>query len=336
MRRLLLFFSLFIFLISCSVQRRGGSTEELYTPTQRSILGKGIVPLSTESPYVASNLFVAEEMKRSRFFKGFIETNGVPLALELKEGDEGLILNLYYPRKRIYYIGELRRQVDEKGKEFFSEWFIRGPFVMERGQYRALRGLEHIRKAPVIFVKGEGVRFQEAARVSKLSGATQDKEVRLRKEEGTHRRASARLEVEPYIPVVKPKVVKVKKKRKKGEEVKKEEGKDLVVFYKENKEKALEAMLDPKHFRPLNTDQMALAISKGYAERNIRGDIIHTVKSPKETLQAISTWYTGDPKNTGILQKINHIKDPQALELGTKIVVPRRLIKRIKAMPEIP
>ncbi|MGI6681162.1 MAG: hypothetical protein ACOX3T_06760 [Bdellovibrionota bacterium] len=38
---------------------------------------------------------------------------------------------------------------------------------------------------------------------------------------------------------------------------------------------------------------MAIATSKGYAARDNKGNVLHTIRSYTETLQAISFWYTG-------------------------------------------
>ena len=88
-----------------------------------------------------------------------------------------------------------------------------------------------------------------------------------------------------------------------------------------------------KDFKPLNSDQQAIQISKGYAERSNNGDVLHLVKSETETLASIAKWYTGSEGNAKALSGVNNIADGKTLVKGQKVIVPIGLLKNLKAMP---
>jgi hypothetical protein len=118
--------------------------------------------------------------------------------------------------------------------------------------------------------------------------------------------------IPPPAPTAAP---KPKSKGKKGEGV--------VISKKGNQ---------PTEFHPLNSDQQAIQMSLGFAERGSNGDLIHTVKGEHETFSTIAQWYTGSANNAAELAKVNAlgVNDPLALE--TRITVPLKLVRNFKVM----
>jgi hypothetical protein len=70
------------------------------------------------------------------------------------------------------------------------------------------------------------------------------------------------------------------------------------------------------------------------AELTPRGDVVHYVTFPGETLVAIARWYTFDAANKGKIQRINGLKENQELSLGDTVVVPAYLLKNKIRMTE--
>lgn len=68
-------------------------------------------------------------------------------------------------------------------------------------------------------------------------------------------------------------------------------------------------------------------------EESASGDLIHHVTFPGETLRIITTWYTGDVNNTDRIARINGLSNPDTLYIGSKILVPRYLLKTSEALP---
>lgn len=89
----------------------------------------------------------------------------------------------------------------------------------------------------------------------------------------------------------------------------------------EDKENTKAAILIPKSqdLRERSTTQQA--------EISPRGDLVHYVTFPGETLSVISRWYTGDKNNVGKLARVNNLKHPDKLVLGDTIIVPSYLLK---------
>ena len=91
--------------------------------------------------------------------------------------------------------------------------------------------------------------------------------------------------------------------------------------------------VDPRDWRPLNTDQQAIQMAKGFAERAWNGDVIHTVKAEGESLDAIAKWYTGSSENGAKLAELNHLAAGTVPAVGGKITIPLKMVKEFKRMP---
>lgn len=265
------------------------------------VSNEGILPVSTSNPYVGSNVFLAREMERSALLFNFVKSRGGPGAVELSEGFfSAPKLVLYYPREREVYSGELVA----KGES--HEWIVRGPYQIDRRDYRAIAGVEAAREGePVFVLRGKTERF-------------------VKPESET-----------PSIKVVTVVVTPTPTPKKPQIHAKPKVQRPVEVTQVQPSAPPTEAPLElPTDFKNLNSDQHALMMAKGFAERDQNGDLIHTVKGGSETLSAIVKWYTNSVTE---LQKIagdNSVQSPnEPLPDGKRIVIPQPLVKQVKQMP---
>jgi hypothetical protein len=102
------------------------------TPAFDGIANRGITPVSAESPYIGTNVFLAQEMEQSLFLYNFIQSRGSPQAIQLQgNGEMKSELMMFYSREREYYSAIPRIDPATKGRE----WIIRGPFPITREHY---------------------------------------------------------------------------------------------------------------------------------------------------------------------------------------------------------
>lgn len=176
------------------------------------------------------------------------------------------------------------------------QWVIRGPYRIERHSYRRVRQIQsELYGEPVLLSYGREKRFN--AYIPKPPDKT-----------------SFTPEIPPTpVPTPKPKRKPVKKKAEPKDE--------------------FNIMKLPDTFKPLNTDQQALRIAQGYAERSSNGDLIHTVKFDGETIQKIAKWYTQSVDKSGQIAKLNGIPAEGPLDKGLRVTIPLAMLKQLKAMP---
>jgi hypothetical protein len=109
-----------------------GSACSNNTPAFEGITNRGITPVSPDSPYIGSNVFLAQEMEHSLFLYNFIKSRGAPQAIQLQGNAEMTSeMMLFYSGKNEYYSAIPRIDPNTKGRE----WIIRGPFPITREQY---------------------------------------------------------------------------------------------------------------------------------------------------------------------------------------------------------
>lgn len=253
-----------------------------------TLANQGVLPLSTTNAYVGSNLFLAREAERSPYLYNFLKGKGGPTAIEIVEPQFGPArVLMFYPRDRETYAADIVE------KDFMRQWIIRGPYAIQRKDYRRLASLDAAMNGePVFFIRGKLERF----RFEPPPTSTQI--------------------LEPIIPTPKPTPKpKAKPKAKKSASV---------ITAKPTESPAI--------FRPLNTDQQAIQMSLGFAERAPSGDVVHTVQTQDETLKTIAQWYTGSAENAAELAKVNSLGPSDPLALGTRITVPLALVKNFKRM----
>jgi|GEM_PF-6421701 len=123
----------FVFLsaVSLAVMLGGGGCST-NAPAFDGIANRGVVPVSAQSPYMGSNVFLAHEMEESLYLYNFIQSRSAPQAIEVRgdaEMDSELLL--FYADAREYYSAVPRHNPQSKSKE----WIIRGPYPLTREQY---------------------------------------------------------------------------------------------------------------------------------------------------------------------------------------------------------
>jgi hypothetical protein len=282
-----------------------------------------------------------------------IKLQGAPAAIEVK--DYGLHypeLLMYYPEYTRVYTAVL--QGGDKDT-FRSDWVIRGPYEISRRDYAALRRVlaERGPAVPPLEVYGKVYQFAPSLEAPQVVGLSVPQHyppilvasrshsssvqfARANKPAKPYVQASSTIGapvqavsvLEPEVPVFTPTPTPAPKKKKLSKKEKAaRKGDPRIPSFDE---------MDPKKWRPLNSDQMAIAIAQGYAERNNRGDVIHIVESDKETLFEIASWYTGAGIHEGKLQEINDLAANSTLKKGTKIRIPIEYLKRVRRFPTAP
>lgn len=110
---------------------------------------QGILALSSTNAYLGTNLLLAKEAQESKFLYNFLNDRGSPSALEFnKEGHE---LIMYYPQDKEVYRADFHQ----------GEWIIRGPFAINRTDYRGLKSiLANDSGEPVLELWGKKKRFR--------------------------------------------------------------------------------------------------------------------------------------------------------------------------------
>lgn len=280
-RRLLLRAILALALIALVVAC--GSRSAHFTP----LLNQGLIPVSSDNPYVGSNLFLGKEMETSTYLYNFLRQRGAPQAVELLGGSESSSeARLYYSGRREYYIGT--PTIDSKTKA--REWVIRGPYAVERENFRQVSLLPATDRAVFEIFGRKEVFGQEAIAIE--------------------RRYIAPAFVPTPTPHPTPRPQP--KKRPSGD--------------------TANAAATPTPSAPLNFDQRALMEAKELAERAPNGDVVHTVKSPTETLTSISNWYSGSAANTTKISEKNNMPEDAKLSPGTKVFVPAEIVTNPKTM----
>ena len=74
--------------------------------------------------------------------------------------------------------------------------------------------------------------------------------------------------------------------------------------------------------------------SENKAEITPKGDLVHYVTLPGESLSYLARWYTFDRENARRLARMNNIKNPDQLNVGDVVVVPSYLVKNQRRLTE--
>lgn len=86
----------------------------------------------------------------------------------------------------------------------------------------------------------------------------------------------------------------------------------------------------PEPFQSPKQEQPPKATVNDPAELTPRGDLVHYVIAPNETIEQIAGWYTDNPANAEKLLRLNSL---QKLEVGDVVVVPNYMVKKKTRMP---
>ena len=105
-------------------------------------------------------------------------------------------------------------------------------------------------------------------------------------------------------------------------EEKREQVHSLAIF----EDSRLEMPVAPQH-TPLDIENIVSLYGSEKAEISPKGDLIHYVSDPFESLLIIALWYTLDIENSERIARINHIKDASNLKTGQQIIIPGYMLK---------
>jgi hypothetical protein len=273
---------------------------------------KGIVPVSGSNPYLASNIFLAQEMERSNNLFRFMQTRGGPDAIKISEHTlKNPTVTLYYGTDQEYFVAE------PGGSEELREWMVRGPFQIGRGDYRILQHIARQDPGDRVFVVfGTMQKFPRRGEWTENGTGVALQPNRVL---APHHREIARGgTIVPEFAI--PPTPTPAPRRK------------LVKAPVQPKAETVVAVAPNTPPIPQNADQQAIAMSKGYAERLPNGDVVHTVKDADETIEAIASWYTGGKEGAGELSTRNKLDPTQTLKAGDRIVIPMSLVKNFRSM----
>jgi hypothetical protein len=134
--------------------------------TFSNLSGQGLLPVSSDNPYMGSNIFLAKEMEESNYLYKFMKEKGAPQAIELAGASEDTSsLKLYYSAKQEMYTASPQTDPTLRSRE----WIIRGPYAIDRTEYRQVSQLSG----------GAGGIFEIFGRTEVLGGPAQPAESRI-------------------------------------------------------------------------------------------------------------------------------------------------------------
>lgn len=274
-----------------------------------NLIDQGLLPVSTTNPYLGANLFLAGEAQRSGYLLNFLKEKGGPVAIELENdnfGATGLIM--YYPKDREVYRAEL--QPVQRGNVAMAEWLVRGPYAIERRDYRELNRLDgSLVGEPVFMIRGQLTKFGQQSSQRSYTALSRGRDMEIMD--------APQAPIVPIVPTPKPKKRPVISK----------------PSSKESHEATASATPTPQPSdRPLNSDQKALRLAQGLVDRNDAGDALHIVVSDKQTLAKLAEWYTGDAKNADAIASASGIEPGKEPSLASRVVIPRALVKNEKRL----
>ena len=264
-----------------------------------TLVNEGALALSTTNPYLGANLFLSHELERSRYLFNFFKSRGAPVAIEIIQPSVGATrLLLYYPNQREVFAADLVQEATKR------EWIVRGPFEIERQDYRTLIRLDaSMAGEPVFEIYGKPFRFRFNSALEKTT--------------------APRGVLTPTLPEVPPTPVATPKPKVKRP----------VITAKAPSEPTPPPVPTIDIYKPLNADQQALLAARGFARRDTNGDVLHVVKGENQTLERVVRWYTGGPAAVGEVAKLNSLPEQENLPTGTTVKIPVKLVKERKAMP---
>ncbi len=281
-----------------------GCSSDKQPRTFGGISNRGLLPLSTTNSSLGANDFLSRELGKSEALKGFVTSRGAPHAIKVQEHKvRPTDMSLYYPRENSFYIAELNSTL------LNYDWIVRGPFKVSDFENQSLKTAHlELEGEPLLRINGVQTRVKATPPVTK----------------DTTTKVAPSLVVPPHLltqktPSAAPKIAPTPVKKN-------------VTPTPKPTPLAKKAEPSPTPFKPLNYDQMAILMSQGFAERDTNGDVIHTVNSANETLEKITTWYTGAKGNLESVAKASGIDGSKSLTLGERIRVPYSLVKNTKQM----
>lgn len=273
-----------------------------------SLVDRGVLPLSSTNPYLGTNLFLSDEFSKSTELFNFLKGRGAPSAIEIKEsGVDRPTVRMFYTGDKQVYIAELQ------DSEYGREWIVRGPFAINRQEFKGLpRENSFAQAEPVFMFEGREYRFREPV------VQEPPKIVSLKVPEPPKRKKTApKPSSSSPAPVIKA------------------EGNVVITADAKAGSGTSSAPSGPVvgHNPPMNLDQQALQMAKDKpAAKGSEGDVIHAAKSG-QTVKEIVQWYCGSTENADEIAKRNGVKATDPLPDGKEIVIPAVLVRETKQMP---
>jgi len=90
----------------------------------------------------------------------------------------------------------------------------------------------------------------------------------------------------------------------------------------------------PETFVASQAKKSSVAIALDSPEKSVDRYFVHRVRWPGETLITIARWYTGDPENWQSVAQANPSLNPDHINIGDTIRIPRQLLNTSAPMPE--
>ena len=126
--------------------------------TFSSLINQGVLSLSSDNPYLGSNLFLSKEIESSAYLFNFFQAKGSPTAIELRDKSGELEVRMFYPREKEMYIARAHESDRRK------EWIVRGPYAIDRQYSRELTLMENAAHDDAVFdLWGKEHRFRTSA-----------------------------------------------------------------------------------------------------------------------------------------------------------------------------
>ena len=287
---------------------------------RKDLANSGPLMLSRDNPYLAANMFLANEMSASPLLKGFIKHRGNPDALEISR-------HWFSPfRIHLYYLGNKQAYTLEETGE---GWIVRGP---ERIPEKILSKFSEVQD----FEANNPPPFKEEA--LKLTDEDANKGNPIKSESAVVPAQVSPASAEPADPSAADSKPTEQKESESKTPDKKDEFLELRrerLSQKQQQEATPSAPLG-KEFDPTKkkANLYPPAAKDKKIDNSFPNDIIHQVSYPHETLRTIAAWYTETARNAGRIGRINGIENPDNLKQGQEIRIPGYLLKRIDPMPE--
>ena len=269
---------------------------------------QGPFAVSRDNPYLAANLLLSKEVEVSQEMRGFIQHRGNPDVIEISNGLlSSRWMYFYYPANQEKYTLESKKGV----------WIITGP---------------------------EKIAPKKLEELAPWAGQAQEK--------GPFHRDNPALTADPAMaslnlpasekaaPEVKPaSLTAAYKREEETASVPPREQQTASISFASFKSPRLPgpaadppqplpgAPLTSRRTDSLELDELISSAGQHLAEISPRGDVVHHVTYPGESLNAVSRWYTLDQTNADKLARINRIAQDQALLPGDQVVVPAYLAR---------
>lgn len=275
---------------------------------------RGLVPLSSDNPYIAANALIYKEMENSKELRGFIEHSGAPSAIKVEKGNfSPLFIDMYYPEKKQYF----------KAEENLGIWIINGPFQISEKNLSDIKKVLIFNagpnKVPLPIPSAVPEKTDPSGKENAPGEFTSEEKVEPVQKEMT----PAEVVDAPrrtIVPKETPKpVATVKAVFTMETPLPKAEEKPIVLDM--NKDKGLDSTLG------VSVQSLVMKYGKSLAETSPKGDVVHYISYPGETLPMISRWYTFDKDNQLKISRINGISSKPTLNLGDSVIIPGYLVK---------